>query len=70
LVGLGYEVLVASSPSEALRLVDTYEGTISLVLTDVVMPGMRSARRRSVSSGLCLEVCLTDDGPGSSRDGL
>ncbi|MGH2875433.1 MAG: ATP-binding protein [Solirubrobacteraceae bacterium] len=36
----GYEVLVAASGEQALALADTHEGTIDLVLTDVVMPGM------------------------------
>lgn len=37
---LGYVILTASSGAEALRIVQTHDGTIHLLLTDVVMPGM------------------------------
>jgi PAS domain S-box-containing protein len=37
---LGYCLLTASSAEEALKLSDDYKGTINLILTDVVMPGM------------------------------
>jgi PAS domain S-box-containing protein len=37
---LGYTVLAAGSPAEALRLIETHEGTIDLIITDVIMPGM------------------------------
>lgn len=37
---LGYQVLAAGSPREALRLADDNSGKISLLITDVVMPGM------------------------------
>jgi two-component system, cell cycle sensor histidine kinase and response regulator CckA len=40
LVDLGYRVLPASLPSEALRIVARHEGQIDLLLTDVVMPEM------------------------------
>ena len=36
----GYTVLAANAPDEALRLARAYSGTIHLLLTDVVMPGM------------------------------
>ncbi len=36
----GYVVLAASDPSAALRLVELHGGTIHLLLTDVVMPGL------------------------------
>ncbi len=35
-----YRVLGALSPHEALRLAGEYEGVITLLLTDVIMPGM------------------------------
>jgi signal transduction histidine kinase/ActR/RegA family two-component response regulator len=36
----GYHVLEASAPAEALLLADCVSGSIHLVLTDVIMPGM------------------------------
>ncbi len=40
LEGLGYRVLPASTPDEALAIADRHAGEIVLVLTDVIMPGM------------------------------
>ncbi|MFH0729908.1 MAG: PAS domain S-box protein [Pseudomonadota bacterium] len=37
---LGYTVLAASTPSEAMHLAKTHSGEIHLLLTDVFMPGM------------------------------
>ncbi|MBV8518401.1 MAG: response regulator [Acidobacteria bacterium] len=36
----GYRVLAARMPAEALTLVENFPGTIHLLLTDVIMPGM------------------------------
>jgi signal transduction histidine kinase len=36
----GYKVIEAGSGEEALQVADTYGGTIDLLVTDVVMPGM------------------------------
>jgi PAS domain S-box-containing protein len=36
----GYDVLEAVSPEDAIRLCESHEGEIHLLLTDVVMPGM------------------------------
>ena len=38
--GLGYKVLVARTPGEAMDLVKEHTGNISLLITDVVMPEM------------------------------
>jgi len=40
LTALGYTVLPAATPEEAMRQSETYSGDIHLLLTDVVMPGM------------------------------
>lgn len=37
---LGYKVLAANTPQEAIRLAHEYSGKIHLLLTDVVMPEM------------------------------
>lgn len=40
LTSLGYAVLLAATPGEALRLSNEHEGPIQLMITDVVMPEM------------------------------
>ncbi|MHB0915379.1 MAG: ATP-binding protein [Thermoleophilia bacterium] len=40
LEGLGYKVLTAGSPMEALRLSEEYGDEIHLLLTDVILPGL------------------------------
>jgi len=37
---LGYRVVTADTPAQALRLAEIHQGDIQLLLTDVVMPGM------------------------------
>ncbi len=37
---LGYVVLAAATPGEALKIVDQHSGNIDLLITDVIMPGM------------------------------
>ena len=37
---LGYRTLTASSPEEAIALVERHGGRIDLLVTDVIMPGM------------------------------
>jgi signal transduction histidine kinase len=46
LEALGYAVTAATSPAEALELLETKEATFDLILTDVVMPGMNGAQMR------------------------
>lgn len=36
----GYDILEALGGEEALRIADEFDGTIDLLLTDVVMPGL------------------------------
>jgi CheY-like chemotaxis protein len=40
LEALGYKVLTAETPGEALKMVAGHPGDIHVLLTDVVMPGM------------------------------
>ncbi|MCX8023158.1 MAG: ATP-binding protein [Syntrophorhabdaceae bacterium] len=40
LEGLGYYVLAAGNPHEAMEIAKNHKGKISLLITDVVMPGM------------------------------
>jgi len=56
---LGYHVLVARKPDEAMMLAREYEGNIELLFTDVVMPDMNgkelSEKMRSIRPGMeCL----------------
>ena len=56
---LGYKVIAANSPAEAMRQAEEYEGGIQLLVTDIVMPEMNgkdlAERLRQRFSGLkCL----------------
>ena len=46
LEALGYTVLVAGSPEDAVRFCGKREEPIDLLMTDVVMPGMNGAELR------------------------
>ena len=52
----GYQVIASASGEEALELASTYDGTIHLLLTDVVMPGMKgpelAGRLRALRPGV------------------
>jgi CheY-like chemotaxis protein len=69
----GFRVLTATTAEEALELAASFEGTIHLLLTDVVMPGMkgpelgrrmralRPALRVLLMSGYAADVMTKDD---------
>ncbi len=40
LIKLGYQLLAAATPGEAIRLAEDHAGTIHLLMTDVIMPEM------------------------------
>ena len=40
LAALGYTVLAAATPEECIRLAREHAGSVELLLTDVIMPGM------------------------------
>ncbi|MCX8109281.1 MAG: ATP-binding protein, partial [Verrucomicrobiae bacterium] len=46
LEGLGYKVITARTPLEALTLASSYLGKIDILLTDVIMPDMSGAELR------------------------
>ena len=54
----GYRVLSAASGEDAIKLANVYEGTIHLLLSDVVMPGLKgpelAERLRAMRPGLCV----------------
>ena len=58
---LGYRVLAAGSPAEALRAASAHDGSIDLLVTDVVMPGMNGKQlaeelRRTRPGLACLYI--------------
>ena len=54
----GYEVLTSSRGEDALHLAHEYEGPIDLLLTDVVMPGMRGPEVAERLSALRPEIAV------------
>jgi CheY-like chemotaxis protein len=44
LEGYGYKVLEAESAAQAIQTADSFKGSIDLLLTDVIMPGMSGAQ--------------------------
>ena len=73
----GYRVLAASSGEEALKIANAYDGTIHLLISDVVMPGMKGPEladrlrvlrpgiRVLLMSGYAADVVTPDRSQGS-----
>ena len=56
---MGYKVVGAKTPGEAIRLVKKYGGEIHLLLTDVVMPEMNGRNLEKNISAFCQDLkCL------------
>ena len=53
LVSLGYNVLTANSPTESLKIAESWEGSIDLLITDVVMPEMNGPQLVSELRRIC-----------------
>src|SRR2546426_2625092 len=53
----GYQVMVARDGSEALALASRHAGQIDLLVTDVIMPDMRSEEHTSELQSPCNLVC-------------
>jgi PAS domain S-box-containing protein len=67
---LGYTVLEAAEPAEALRLSTSWERPIGLLLTDVVMPGMSGGElaRRLIAERPDIKVIFTTGYAGDALD--
>ncbi len=56
---MGYTVVGAKTPGEAIRLAQTYAGKIHLLLTDVVMPEMNGRNLAKNATAFCPDLkCL------------
>ena len=53
---LGYQILAAFTPGDALRLAKAYFGKIHLLITDVVMPGMDGPELAENLQPLCPDI--------------
>ncbi|MFZ3047117.1 MAG: response regulator, partial [Desulfatirhabdiaceae bacterium] len=53
---LGYRVLAAMMPDEAIRVAKEHAGKIHLIITDVVMPGMNGRNLAKNIVSLCPEI--------------
>jgi CheY-like chemotaxis protein len=56
LVEVGYAILAARSPAEAIQISESQPGPIHLMVTDVIMPGMSGAQLASHLSALRPEM--------------
>jgi PAS domain S-box-containing protein len=64
---LGYRVLAASSPREALELAERYRGKINLLITDMIMPGMNGVELAKRIQKICPDVrCILSSGYGAA----
>jgi CheY-like chemotaxis protein len=67
----GYQPLEASDGEEALRLAATHKGPLHLLLTDVIMPGMRGYEVAERLKGIRRFPILYMSGyPGGFGEGL
>ncbi len=55
---LGYKILAADSPVEAVRIAEDYTGKIDLLITDVIMPGMNGRDLAGKISSLYPDIKL------------
>jgi CheY-like chemotaxis protein len=65
---LGYAVLAADGPAEAMKIMAGHQDHIHLLLTDVVMPGMSGPElaRRLVQVRTDMKVLYTSGYPGDA----
>jgi two-component system, cell cycle sensor histidine kinase and response regulator CckA len=65
----GYTVLPATGGAEALRAAELHDGSIAMVIADVLMPEMSSSElaRRLAARHPYLNVLLLSAGPGEAR---
>jgi CheY-like chemotaxis protein len=56
LEAVGYAILAAQSPAEAIRISESHPGPIHLMVTDVIMPGMNGAQLASHLSAVRPEM--------------
>jgi len=58
LVTRGYHVIDAPTPAEAIRIAGEYHGPIHMLLTDVIMPGMRGTELARVLTASRPEIAV------------
>ena len=69
---LGYNILPAGSAEEALSLIESYSGTIDLLLTDVLLPGMSGSElaAKLLSAHPNLKIMYISGYPDHTLEGL
>jgi CheY-like chemotaxis protein len=68
LTDLGYSVLVAKNPPEAMQLAELHTLTLALLITDVVMPGMNGRELSERLQTRCPDLKCWIKGPGSIKN--